>query len=527
MQLATLALLVVVIALTVYVAFIGSSRSPSVNEDRIISGLRDEVRSTLAEIRLVIQEGQKSATDQLERMQKTMSDSFRDERKELNERLDRFSLTLQESNLEARKEANEFRASLEQSINTSLTKITDGLKELRESNEERLDRFLKSLQETSSESRKEASDARDALERSLAESLTKMTESLKEFRESNEKQLGAIAEKVDSELSKVRESNEKKLDEMRETVDEKLHGTLEKRLGESFAQVSERLEAVHKGLGEMQQLASGVGDLKRVLTNVKSRGGWGEVQLGRQLEDILTTDQYQENVAVNPNSQERVDYAIKMPGRGDGDLVYLPIDAKFPQEDYDRLVIAQDAGDVERVQEAAIQLERAIKIQAKVISEKYVRPPYTTDFAIMYLPTEGLFAEVIRRPGLCADLQRDSRVLVTGPTTLMAILNSLQMGFRTVAIEKRVSEVWHVLAAARTEFGKYANAWEKVDKQLGTVQTSVSELGRRSRAIERSLRGVESGDPLTSANVLGIRGGSLDSDPEDELSLGDVESDEN
>lgn len=452
MQTVILALLAIDLVVTVVLLF-QRRGSPGVSEDKIVAGLRGELQSSTKESRTLIQEGHKAVSEQLERSGKTVADSLREERRDLNERVDRFSTKLQETGVEARKESAEARAALELSLATSLSKMTDGLKE---------------------------------------------------FRESNEKQLSAIAEKVDRELNRVRESNEQKLDEMRETVDEKLHGTLEKRLGESFKQVSESLEAVHKGLGEMQQLASGVGDLKRVLTNVKSRGGWGEVQLERQLEDILTPDQYEKNVMVNPSSRERVEFAIKLPGRGDDTTLYLPIDAKFPQEDYDRLVNAQEAGQADLVEAAGQQLERAVKIQAKTIAEKYVCPPHTTDFAIMYLPTEGLFAEVVRRPGLCADLQRDSRILVTGPTTLMAILNSLQMGFRTMAIEKRTSEVWRILGAAKTEFGKYASAWEKIDKQLGTVQSTVSALGRRSRAVERSLRQVELGDPLKSGDLVGL-----------------------
>lgn len=461
MQAGILIVVIVTCGATLYLLATRRKDTPTLDQDKIVNALRGEFESATKESRSLIQEGQKAVAEQLERLNTTIADSLRVERRELNERLDRFSTLLQETSLAARQEAGE---------------------------------------------------ARDALERSLEGSLAKMTEGLREFREANEKQLSVIAEKVDSELKQVRESNEKKLDEMRETVDEKLHGTLETRLGESFKQVSDRLEAVHKGLGEMQHLASGVGDLKRVLTNVKSRGGWGEVQLGRQLEDILTADQYEQNVMVNPGSRERVEFAIKLPGRVEGEIVYLPIDAKFPQEDYDRLVSAQEAGDVEQVEASALQLERAVKLQAKTISEKYVCPPRTTDFAVMYLPTEGLFAEVMRRPGLCADLQLNARVLVTGPTTLMAILNSLQMGFRTLAIEKSASEVWRTLGAAKAEFGKYAHVWEKVDKQLGTVHTSVIELGVRSRAIERSLRNVESGDPLTSGEVLGLvdRSSSLD-----------------
>jgi DNA recombination protein RmuC len=326
-----------------------------------------------------------------------------------------------------------------------------------------------------------------------------------------------LRQTLSESLDQLRKDNDAKLEQMRLTVDEKLQGTLEKRLGESFQLVSERLEAVHKGLGEMQSLATGVGDLKRVLTNVKSRGGWGEVQLGMLLEDMLTPDQYAANVAIEPGSAERVEYAVRLPGKGDGAPVYLPIDAKFPHEDYDRLLAAQELGVAEDIERAATALERAVRLQAKTISAKYVHPPHSTDFAIMYLPTEGLFAEVIRRPGLMMELQHASRVMVTGPTTLAAILNSLQMGFRTVAIERRSSEVWQVLAAAKAEFRKYGDVWDRLGKQLATAQNTVSEAGKRTRAVERRLRDVETLDVeadsprLTQALEL-----ALDDDSEEE-----------
>ncbi|WP_082309275.1 DNA recombination protein RmuC [Leucobacter musarum] len=297
------------------------------------------------------------------------------------------------------------------------------------------------------------------------------------------------------ELEKLREGNEAKLEKMRETVDEKLQGTLERRLGESFRLVSDRLEQVQKGLGEMQTLATDVGGLKRVLTNVKNRGSWGEVQLARQLEDMLTPEQYAENVAVRPSSAERVEFAVKLPGRGDlGDPVWLPIDSKFPQEDYERLLEAQERGDRAEIESASKTVERVILTQAKLIRDKYLEPPYTTDFGIMYLPTEGLFAEVIRRPGLTSKLQTEYHVTVAGPTVLMSLLNSLQLGFRTLAIEQRSSEVWQVLSAAKVEFQKYGQVWEKLGKQLATAQNTVSEAGRRTRAVEKRLRAVETFD---------------------------------
>jgi DNA recombination protein RmuC len=321
-----------------------------------------------------------------------------------------------------------------------------------------------------------------------------------------------LRETLTVSLDQLRKENEAKLEQMRATVDEKLQGTLEKRLGESFKLVSDRLELVHKGLGEMQTLATGVGDLKRVLTNVKSRGGWGEVQLGMLLEDMLTSDQYAANVAVQPGSAERVEYAVRLPGKGEGSAVWLPVDAKFPHEDYDRLLAAQEAGVAEEVERAGAALERAVRLQAKTICAKYVHPPHSTDFAIMYLPTEGLFAEVIRRPGLMVDLQQKERVMVTGPTTLAAILNSLQMGFRSVAIEKRSSEVWQVLGAAKAEFQNYSKVWDKLEKQLATAQNTVAEAGRKTRTLERKLRGVETvALPAAEATLL-----SLPTAPDDE-----------
>ncbi|MHA3722596.1 DNA recombination protein RmuC [Leucobacter sp. HY1910] len=347
-----------------------------------------------------------------------------------------------------------------------------------------------------------ALEQRDLLERSLVGLNDRMhttsqahVQSQIEFQQSVEGRFEDLRRSLGIELEKMRQGNEAKLEKMRETVDEKLQGTLEKRLGESFSLVSERLEQVQKGLGEMQTLASDVGGLKRVLTNVKSRGSWGEVQLARQLEDMLTPEQYQENVAVRPDTAERVEFAIKLPGRDDSNVpVWLPIDSKFPQEDYERLLEAQESGDTEAVQLAGRTIEKVILTQAKLIHDKYVHPPFSTDFAIMYLPTEGLFAEAIRRPGLASKIQREYRVTVAGPTVLMSLLNSLQLGFRTLAIEQRSSEVWKVLGAAKAEFQKYGQVWDKLEKQLATAQNTVQQVGVRTRAVERSLRDVETYD---------------------------------
>ncbi|WP_454117943.1 DNA recombination protein RmuC [Microbacterium lacticum] len=331
----------------------------------------------------------------------------------------------------------------------------------------------------------------EKLQGTLTTSLRENAVKIEELTKENAAKQQEMQRLLSSELEKLRTGNEAKLEKMRETVDEKLQGTLEKRLGESFALVSDRLEQVQKGLGEMQTLASDVGGLKRVLTNVKNRGGWGEVQLSRQLEDILTPGQYEQNVVIKSGTQESVEFAVKLPGRDDEGPVYLPIDSKFPQEDYERLLDAQERGDKVEIDAASKSLERAVLAQAKTIASKYIDPPRSTDFAIMYLPTEGLFAEVVRRPGLASKLQTELRILITGPTTLMSLLNSLQMGFRSLAIEKRSSEVWQVLSAAKTEFQKYGQVWDKLGRQLETAQKTVKEAGVRTRAVERKLRDVE------------------------------------
>lgn len=360
--------------------------------------------------------------------------------------------------------------------------------DLRGSVEQRFD-VLRAENETKLEQMRVAVD--EKLQATLKTSLDENSKRIQTLTETNSVKQLELQRTLTAELEKLRLGNEAKLEKMRETVDEKLQGTLEKRLGESFSLVSERLEQVQKGLGEMQTLASDVGGLKRVLTNVKSRGGWGEVQLARQLEDVLTPDQFAENVATLPGSSERVEFAVKLPGRDGDQPVWLPIDSKFPQEDYERLLTAQESGDAVAIESAGRDIERAILAQAKIIASKYVEPPHTTDFGIMYLPTEGLFAEVMRRPGFVTRLQNEHRIAVVGPTTLMSLLNSLQMGFRTLAIEQRSSEVWKVLSAAKAEFQKYGQVWEKLGKQLQTAQNTVSEAGRRTRAVERKLRDVE------------------------------------
>lgn len=336
------------------------------------------------------------------------------------------------------------------------------------------------------------------------ERLEGVTAALSTLTEKQERAQEALKVAVESRLDAIRNESAAKLDEMRKTVDERLQTTLEARLGESFDRVVEQLERVHKGIGEMQSLAAGVGDLKRVLSNVRVRGTYGEVQLGMLLEQVLSPEQFTRNAQVKDDSQERVEFAIKLPGRDvEGEVVLLPIDAKFPQEDYERLVVAAELGDSDAVAEAAQELENRIKGCAKTIRDKYITPPRTADFAILYLPTEGLYAEVLRRPGLFERLQREYHVTLTGPTTLTALLNALQMGFRSLAIEKRSSEVWHILGAVRNEFGKYNEVVDKLSKQLSTAAKSVENLGMRTRAMNRKLRDVEKLPDETANLVLG------------------------
>lgn len=315
---------------------------------------------------------------------------------------------------------------------------------------------------------------------------------LSSLTKTNDLKLEHMRKTVEERLLLLQQDNGRKLDQMRATVDEKLSSTLEQRLGESFKLVSERLEAVHKGLGEMQTLASGVGDLKKVLTNVKTRGIWGEIQLGSLLEQILTPDQYSSNVVTKAGSNDRVEYAIRLPARdGRDNIIWLPIDAKFPIEDYERLIAAQDQADLLLIEELGKSLENRIKSEGKTIRDKYFDPPHTTDFGILFLPVEGLYAEVLRRPGLCERLQRECKVIITGPTTLAALLNSLQMGFKTLAIEKRSSEVWNLLGAVKTEFGKFVEILEKTQKKLQEASNTIDTATKKSRTIARKLKDVQ------------------------------------
>ncbi|MGB8053159.1 MAG: DNA recombination protein RmuC, partial [Azonexus sp.] len=383
------------------------------------------------------------------------------------------------------------------------------LRALQEAQEKGLERLERELREELARGRREDAEEafRDREERAQSATLLSqaVTTQVGQFGSAQSERLEAFARElnrfslglderferlkttVESRLTAIQADNAGKLEEMRRTVDEKLHATLEQRLGESFKQVSERLEQVHRGLGEMQSLAAGVGDLKRVLSNVKTRGTWGEVQLSALLEQLLTADQFAANVATRPDSGERVDFAIRLPGKGDGAVVWLPIDAKFPIEDYQRLIDAQERGEAALVEEASKAIEVRLKAEARSIRDKYVAPPHTTDFALLYLPTEGLYAEALRRPGLADTLQREFRVSLTGPTTLAALLNSLQMGFRTLAIEQRSAEVWAVLGAVKTEFGKFGEALAHTRKKLDEASNSISKAETRTRQLSRRL----------------------------------------
>jgi DNA recombination protein RmuC len=392
--------------------------------------------------------------------------------------------------------------------------------------EEKMDRLGKELRydimEASRNDRQELSHSLTQFQQTLTEQLAlmqaNMNSQLLALGEGNTRRMAEVRETLDQQLQHMQQTNVAKLDEMRQTVDEKLQSTLEARLSESFKQVAERLEQVHNGLGEMKNLAQGVGDLQRVLNNVKTRGIFGEVQLEALLEQVLTIEQYSKQVETKPRSNQRVDFAIKLPGRSDdGVSVWLPIDAKFPREDYERLLDAQDRADVVGAEAAAKAMEVRIRQEAKSIAESYLAPPHTTDFAILFLPVEGLYAEVLRRPGLMDLLQRDYRVTLAGPTTLLAILNSLHMGFRTLALEKQASEVWKVLGAVKTEFDRYGEWVAKVREQVQKAADTLDRADTRSKQMRRVLKGVEA---LPEAEALA----RLPLEALDQPDAGDAES---
>ncbi|HEX2934496.1 MAG TPA: DNA recombination protein RmuC [Bacteroidales bacterium] len=420
---------------------------------------------------------------------------------------------------ESQRNMRESREETQKTITNFSEVITKTMTEIGKLQKEQLEGFaaqLKNFQEQQALSDK---SNREELKNSLKSFEDKFSLNVRDFNDLQRQkldqmlqQLEKIRETMENRLKLLQDENSKKLDEMRATVDEKLQDTLEKRLTESFKQVSERLEQVHKGLGEMQTLATGVGDLKKVLSNVKTRGILGEIQLGNILEQILSPEQYATNVATKKETRENVEFAVKLPGKDDfGQVVWLPIDSKFPLEDYHALIEAYENGDASQVTSSAKLLENSIKKFAKDIRDKYIDPPYTTDFGIMFLPVEGLYAEVIRRTNLVETLQRDYKIVITGPTTLAAILNSLQMGFRTLAIEKRSSEVWKILGAVKTEFGRFGDVLKKAQEKIMKAGEDIDELvGTRTRKIQSKLKQVQELPSAESSLMLGENDNAAD-----------------
>lgn len=400
--------------------------------------------------------------------------------------------------LTARQEQAENFSRFQQSLVTQMASVATLQKGQIDSFAQQLEQMRQTLMQQGQSAREEQSASLKLFADTLQQTLNSLTES-------NAQRMQEIRATLEQKIQQLQAENSGKLEEMRKTVDEKLHATLEQRLGESFKLVSDRLEKVHQGLGEMQQLAIGVGDLKRVLTNVKTRGTWGEVQLEMVLEQMLTPDQYAKNVETVPGTGERVEFAIKLPGKEDDRApVWMPIDAKFPKEQYERLLDAAEKADAEGVATAGKELERAIRNEAKTIADKYISPPLTTDFAILFLPTEGLYAEVMRRPGLADDLQRSCRVSIAGPSTLSALLNSLQMGFRTLVLERRSSEVWQVLGAVKTEFDKFGSVLAQTKTALERAAKNIDQAEVRTRQMTRKLKQVEALPVDAAQDLLGI-----------------------
>ena len=455
--------------------------------------------------------------DEHDRFRTALSDQFRAAREELTGRLDagigkvegqarttheKLDTELREMAKQASANRDQLRSAIEEQLSKAAIAQNETAKEMHGV-----------LLEGITKQGKAATDLLTEIGKQQKERLDTVSSALTDLTKLQGDKLDAVRKAVEERLETLRTENSAKLEQMRLTVDEKLQSTLETRLGESFKRVVEQLERVHNGIGEMKSLATGVGDLKKVLSNVSVRGALGEIQLARLLEQFLSPEQYIENATVRENSQERVEFAIRLPGRDDENEVLLPIDAKFPQEDYQRLLEAAEIGDADGVAEASQALEARIRQFAATIRSKYIVPPRTTDFAVLFLPTEGLYAEVLRRPGLFEKLQREHQVTLAGPTTLTALLNALQMGFRSLAIQKRSSEVWQVLGAVRTEFGKYNDVVEKIGRQLGSAANSVHELGRRTRAMGRKLRDVETLPIPQAEALLGFDGdGGADQD---------------
>ena len=469
------------------------------NEEALKQGLLDSRR----ELREVSTENRREVNDLFKDFQDTLLRRIVENSSEQNRQLDAFQNSLSSLSTYLIQNSNDFKQDVTVSFQASNETLNNKQDEFREKTLLKLNEFAASIQTDAKENRQELNAGLKSFEQRFTQSIKEFDEQLRlKFADLNKQQLEAnqltkasiegIREAIEKQLQLIREDNTQQLNAMRKTVDEKLHETLEKRLGESFKIVSERLEQVHKGLGEMQNLAVGVGDLKKVLSNVKTRGILGEYQLGNILEQIMSPGQYDMNVATKKGSQANVEYAVKLPGKADEKTVWLPIDSKFPLESYQRLVQALEIGDAEGIHLAEKEFLKTIESFAKDISTKYIDPPNTTDFAILFLPVESLYAEVLRHPEVFEKLQRVYHITITGPTTLSALLNSLHMGFRTLAVQKRSSEVWNVLAEVKTEFVKYADQLGKVQKHLNTASNSLESLQTtRTSVMERKLRGVE------------------------------------
>ncbi|WP_334187217.1 DNA recombination protein RmuC [Noviherbaspirillum sp.] len=483
-----LASLAAVLVLQLVALFVSRGRKDGVTALPELAQLRDDV-----------QRHQQQTAERIEReLRSEVQTSAQRMRQELNGSLAQFQQTLASQMTGI--------ATLQ---NSQIDSFAQQLAKLGEMNAQQLEAMRRAITLQAQAGREEQAGALKRFGDTLSQSLTVLTES-------NAQRMSEVRATLEAKIRDLQTDNGTRLEEMRRTVDEKLHATLEQRLGESFKLVSDRLDKVHQGLGEMQQLAIGVGDLKRVLTNVKTRGTWGEVQLEMLLEQVLTPDQYGKNVETIPGSNERVEFAVKLPGQEEGQKpVWMPIDAKFPKEQYERLTEAAEHADAEGVLVAGRELERAVRLEARTIAEKYLSPPLTTDFAIMFLPTEGLYAEVIRRPGLADELQRVCRICIAGPSTLSALLNSLQMGFRTLALEKRSSDVWQVLGAVKTEFGKFGDVLAATKNSLERAAKNIEQAETRSRQMARKLKSVEalpteSAQRLLGPEVLQVEDESLD-----------------
>jgi len=446
----------------------------------------DDLPARLQQLQLELQRHQQDAGERIERELRAQQQGTR---QELGANFAQFQQTLAAQLTSV--------ATLQ---NSQIDGFAQQLAKLNATNTEQLDSMRQTISAHARVAREEQAVSLKRFGDTLNQSLGTLTES-------NAQRMAEVRATLEAKIRDLQQDNGLRLEEMRKTVDEKLHATLEHRLGESFKLVSDRLDKVHQGLGEMQQLAIGVGDLKRVLTNIKTRGTWGEVQLEMLLEQMLTVDQYGKNVETVPGSGERVEFAIKLPGHGKGDgqrPVWMPIDAKFPKEQYERIADATERADADGVAAAGRELERAVRVEAKSIADKYLSPPLTTDFAILFLPTEGLYAEVMRRPGLADDLQRVHRVSIAGPSTLSALLNSLQMGFRTLALEQRSSEVWQVLGAVKTEFGKFGDVLAATRNTLERAAKNIENAEMRSRQMSRKLKSVEALPAEAAQQLLGV-----------------------